>query len=375
MQVYASYASTIVSLLDLHPVPWTTSQSTETTSSPSLEILEAGTGHGSLTLHIAREIAAANPPPLTINAPQIQKEDSTRTVKSTKPQVDQDLEGAWNDWKRTRKAVLHTVEKVEANRWHAEKVVRGFRQGLYWPHVDFYVGDVRTWVEDRLKQRRDRRRTPPSPESDAAGGFLDYVLLDMPGVETQLRHVHTAMPEGAKLVVFAPSVTQIGQCIRIIQEASLPLRMEKVLELGEGISNGRQWDVRMVRPRRLDDSASEKPTSPAPAAGPTEVEPQAATSASEEITISSESAAADERELPVQEESTDEPVMICRPLVGERTIGGGFIGLFKKMSPESVAVDAQWRRSQTGMVYAESLRESGWLVIKETTSIGDLRGM
>ncbi|KAK4936309.1 hypothetical protein LTR10_022786 [Elasticomyces elasticus] len=348
MQVYASYASTIVSLLDLHPVPWTTSQSTETTSSPSLEILEAGTGHGSLTLHIAREIAAANPPPLTINAPQIQKEDSTRTVKSTKPQVDQDLEGAWNDWKRTRKAVLHTVEKVEANRWHAEKVVRGFRQGLYWPHVDFYVGDVRTWVEDRLKQRRDRRRTPPSPESDAAGGFLDYVLLDMPGVETQLRHVHTAMPEGAKLVVFAPSVTQIGQCIRIIQEASLPLRMEKVLELGEGISNGRQWDVRMVRPRRLDDSASEKPTSPAPAAGPTEVEPQAATSASEEITISSESAAADERELPVQEESTDEPVMICRPLVGERTIGGGFIGLFKKMSPESVAVDAQWRRSQTG---------------------------
>jgi len=336
MQVYASYASTIVSLLDIHPVPWTPSQSTEPASSPSMEILEAGTGHGSLTMHVAREIAAANPPPLTINVPRIQKEDVTRTIESTRPQIDQDLERAWTDWKATRRAVLHTVEKVEANRWHAEKVVRGFRQGLYWPHVNFYVGDVRTWTEEQLVRRQERE-------------FLDYVLLDMPSVETQLKHVHAAMREGAKLIVFAPSVTQIGECARIIQEASLPLRMEKVLELGEGISNGRQWDVRMVRPRRHKDTASSDSTAPPSPAEPTTVEPLAATSAGgEEVTRTAEGEIEDEREVSVQEESTGEPVMICRPLVGERTIGGGFIGVFKKMSPELVALEAQWRRSQTG---------------------------
>lgn len=271
-------------------------------------------------------------------------------MKPTKPQLDQDLERAWNEWKSKRRALLHTVEKVEANRWHAEKVVRGFRQGLYWPHVDFHVGDVRTWVENQLKRRCEKSW---ALSSAATGEFLDYVLLDMPSVEAQLKHVHSAMREGAKLIVFAPSVTQIGQCARVIQEASLPLRMEKVLELGEGISNGRHWDVRMVRPRRHDDSASRKSASPAPVAESPETDPPIAAPAPEEsTTVDSDTAERDtagELRLPTQEEPLDEPVMVCRPLVGERTIGGGFIGLFKKMSPESVAVEAQWRRSQTGM--------------------------
>ena len=60
----------------MHPVPWTEDQST---ASPSLEILEAGTGHGSLTLHVSRAIAAANPPPLTIAVPQVNRDDSKRT--------------------------------------------------------------------------------------------------------------------------------------------------------------------------------------------------------------------------------------------------------------------------------------------------------
>lgn len=54
--IYASYAASIVDLLDIHPSP-------STFSGHRLEILDAGTGHGSLALHLARAIASANPPP------------------------------------------------------------------------------------------------------------------------------------------------------------------------------------------------------------------------------------------------------------------------------------------------------------------------
>ncbi|KAK5271469.1 hypothetical protein LTR99_001375 [Exophiala xenobiotica] len=339
--VYANYASTIVSLLDIHPVPWTEDQSSP---SPSLEILEAGTGHGSLTLHVSRAIAAANPPPLTIAIPQMSRDDSKRAPTETEKALTQ----AWTDWKQTRRAVLHTVEKVEANRWHAEKIVRGFRQGLYWPHVDFYAGDVSGWIQDRLAARRDQGHSWNPLSKPDTDGFLDYVLLDMPGVHTQLKHVHAAMREGAKLIVFTPSVTQIGDCARVIQEASLPLAMERVLELGEGVSNGRRWDVRRVLPRNKNkDSSKIRQASSATAAVEPDLEKQPS-DAEEGSESSPAKEATDVLADRLPEDEQDEPVMICRPLVGERTMGGGFIALFRKISPESAALAAQWRRGQTG---------------------------
>jgi len=336
--VYANYASTIVSLLDMHPVPWTEDQST---ASPSLEILEAGTGHGSLTLHVSRAIAAANPPPLTIAVPQVNRDDSKRTPT----EAEKTLTQAWTEWKQTRRAVLHTVEKVEANRGHAEKIVRGFRQGLYWPHIDFYAGDVSGWIQHQLALRRNRGRSwnPLSKPDDDS--FLDYVLLDMPGVQTQLKHVHAAMREGAKLIVFTPSVTQIGDCARVIQEASLPLAMERVLELGEGISNGRRWDVRRVLPRNKDNSNIRQASSATAVEPDLEKQPSDAEDGSESRTAKETIDALADR-LP--EDEPEEPVMVCRPLVGERTMGGGFIALFRKITPESAALAAQWRRGQTG---------------------------
>nr|BAJ98614.1 predicted protein [Hordeum vulgare subsp. vulgare] len=63
--IYSEYAETIVSLLDIHATPFRSEDDAhETFSPPPLEILDSGTGHGSLTLHLARAIANANPPPL-----------------------------------------------------------------------------------------------------------------------------------------------------------------------------------------------------------------------------------------------------------------------------------------------------------------------
>ncbi|KIW17236.1 hypothetical protein PV08_04427 [Exophiala spinifera] len=338
--VYANYASSIVSLLDIHPIPWT-GDGNSSTSRP-LEILEAGTGHGSLTLHVSRAIASANPPPLGIPIPHYHKNELQRPEA---PTIETGLREAWSQWKQNRHAVLHTVEKVEANRWHAEKIVRGFRQGLYWPHVDFYAGDVSHWVQAQFSRRKSRTWNPLASTSD--DGFLDYVLLDMPGVHTQLQHVSKAMRDDAKIIVFTPSVTQIGECARAIQDSNLPLAMERVLELGEGISTGRRWDVRMVFPRKYKDHAK-----PPAAEHVTDIETDKNPLGVEQKEMDEGDVEKDATEAlagRLPEEQPDEPVMICRPLVGERTMGGGFIAFFKKISPESAAAAAEWRRGQTGL--------------------------
>ncbi|KIX01867.1 uncharacterized protein Z518_09594 [Rhinocladiella mackenziei CBS 650.93] len=342
--VYSSYASTIVSLLDINPEPFQDELASRRPSYPPLEILEAGTGHGSLTLHVARAIAAANPPPLAANLPPVPSIDKKRGETPAKVESQETLNRAWAEWKQTRKAILHTVEKVAANRFHAEKIVRGFHQGLYWPHVDFYVGDVKNWVEQQLKLRRGRSRHPLSTDENE---FLDYVLLDMPNVHNQLQHIHPAMRDGAKLIVFAPSVSQIGDCARVIQDSHLPLIMEKVLELGEGVSNGRRWDVRFVKPRKLGNKS--KCSTPAPA--PVDPEPENELSKTDEEDgrdPANEQETSEAAPVPESEDQSDEPVMICRPLVGERTFGGGFIALFRKTSPESGTLAAEWRQSLAG---------------------------
>ncbi|KAK8141512.1 hypothetical protein G3M48_010384, partial [Beauveria asiatica] len=63
--IYPSDAATIVSLLDLHPVRPGEEDENDDEGQPDdgpFEVFEAGTGMGSLSLHIARALHAANPP-------------------------------------------------------------------------------------------------------------------------------------------------------------------------------------------------------------------------------------------------------------------------------------------------------------------------
>jgi len=113
------------------------------------------------------------------------------------------------------------------------------------------------------------------------------------------------------------------------------------VELGEGISNGRRWDVRMVMPRKRSDAAAESENEKSLPAG----QDGDGTNVGQQ---DSEDAAPPSPSILDEAMAQDEPVMVCRPLVGERTFGGGFVALFRKVSPESAAMAAQWRRGQTG---------------------------
>lgn len=151
----------------------------------------------------------------------------------------------------------------------------------------------------------------------------------MPGVHQQIEQVSRAMKAGALLVVFVPSVTQVADCVRTIQERQIDLQLEKVLELGEGISNGRVWDVRLARKRakraRNGDALAVGPP-PSQGLGDGEapvVEENGLYEKPELLELAEEDLAAE-----------DEPVMVCRPKVGRMTIGGGFLGIWRKEDPD-----------------------------------------
>lgn len=103
-----------------------------------------------------------------------------------------------------------------------------------------------------------------------------------------------ALKPGGSLLVFCPSVTQIIECIKDIKKRKLPLFMEKTVEVGSAIGvGGREWDVRPIKPRALQKS---------------------------EI-------------LEAGLETADDEgwEMICRPKVGVRIAGGGFVGQFQRI--------------------------------------------
>ncbi|KAE8148307.1 adenine-N(1)--methyltransferase [Aspergillus avenaceus] len=323
--IYAADANLIVSLLDIHVAP---SAEGEEAHAP-LEILESGTGHGSLTLHLARAIQAANsnPPPLPIPSqiqylhgrpvrpdekPETEKSDS----QNEQPTVDP-IQQQWDDWRVQRKAVIHTVDVSPKFSAHAEKVVRGFRRGLYAGNVDFYVGHVENWISEQKRLRAPTgllNRTQKSAEP-----FLSYAILDMPSAHQRIPHVAPILKENGVLTVFMPSITQIGDCVDLIRREKLPFILEKVVELGAGISSGRQWDVRFaVKKSRADPSSWNDPSESSDGT----VQPEGE-SPEEGLT---EGVAA-----PEEVSRGDDSVLVCRPKVGSRIVGGGFVGLWRRV--------------------------------------------
>lgn len=297
--IYASYAASIVDLLDIHPSP-------STFSGHRLEILDAGTGHGSLALHLARAIASANPPPPDAPFPRLRQSSSGLEDASVDAPEHAEQLTTWSDYRDSRKAVIHTIEVSMRTSLYAETVIRGFRQGLYWPHIDFHAASVGEWVQEHVTKR---------------GSFLSYALLDLPDVHAQLASVATALLTDGKLLVFAPSITQIGECEQVIQENNLPLRLLKVHELGEGISTGRDWDVRLVTPR-----------------------------ARERVPKDDDASSNDDEESPgeLSEEDVTAPqsprkVWVMRPRVGKKVIGGGFVGLWRKRREMSSTSESEGR--------------------------------
>jgi hypothetical protein len=273
-QIYPHHASFIVSLLDLNlSQPSEEDYDPETNKLlPPLEIFEAGTGMGSLTLHLARALNAANPavPPMLRDAlctARYKSEDYSL-------ELSEEVQAAYDSYRSNRRAVLHTLDQNAKHSRAADKLVRQFCRSLYYPTVDFHVGSIGDYITSRLAE------TDQQP-------FLSHAILDLPSVEDYASPVIQALQPNGLLVVFSPSISQIARFQAWVAQTKQPVRQERVIELevsttADGVldtGGGKEWDVKTVIPR------------------------------------------ADPQGVPVQ---------VMRPKVGDRLSGGGFVGVFRR---------------------------------------------
>jgi tRNA (adenine57-N1/adenine58-N1)-methyltransferase len=305
-QIYPSDTNLIVSLLDIH----VDRPSSIVDDSPPLEILEGGTGHGALTLHLARAIHAGNPPlpTFTSYSSNEESEDPVYQGDSLADLQDSNLEF----WKKSRRAIVHTLDISKQHSKHAKKIVEGFKGGMYAGNVEFHVGDVSPWLE---QQKALRKTEDP---------FLSHVFLDMPNADRQLASVAPVLHVNGVLAVFNPSITQIVDCVETIRKHKMPYLLDQVIELGAGTI--REWDVRAVKPRATIKKADEG-TSPE-------------TLTPEELIDPVKGQEARDDELTEDTANDDNKwAMICRPKVGQQVVGGGFLGLWRRMEKSGSAFE------------------------------------
>lgn len=303
-----------------------------------MEILEAGTGHGSLTLHLARAVHAANSHSDLVKSQEnstheidwAQDTDMTRDLARRRGPLDNGQSRLVQHLRR--QAIIHTIDLNENHSQHAQRiVVNGFRQGLYSRDIDFHVGDgmclselccisfltlqlVSEWIAQRMTSRG------PANEEDRLP-FLSHAILDMPDAQRHVETLASALKVNGGLLVFNPSITQIMSVVHLIKQRYLPLQLDRVLELGPYLTGGKEWDVRSVKPR-----------------GIIHVEENAGTTRPYQVEKLS-TATRDDGETCLRNEEVRKAVakasegheMVCRPKVGYLVQGGGFAAFFRKM--------------------------------------------
>ena len=305
---------------------------------PSLEILEAGTGHGALTLYLARAIHAANAPQLEGKANLGPSEGHGSTWNDPDITVDEDSHGSntvnkravgygreerpgnlYKHFEDQRRAVIHTVDISSKHSTRGKEIVEGFRQGMYAGDVEFHVGDVSNWIDEQILSRRSNLKEEP---------FLSQIILDMPSIEHHVRKAASVLHVNGSLMAFNPSISQIVTIVDMVKRQCLPLHLERVLELGPNMTAGREWDVRFVKSR--DETRS----------GIAEVaelviDRDKGTSGDnpeqDAVVKATEIEERDHEETQALGKQDTGWRMVCRPKVGQRVLAGGFLGVWKKM--------------------------------------------
>ena len=295
--MYPADANFIVSLLDIHA---TASPAVEDTG-PCLEILEAGTGHGALTIHLARAIHAAN-----ASVSSVAGLGESPLGENSRPR---------------RQAVVHTVDVSSQVSKHAKSLVHGFRRGLYSNDIQFYVSDVSEWI-DRRQLRAEGEKT-----------FLSHIILDMPDSYKQIEKVASVLHPYGNLILFNPSITQIIAAVEEIKKYNIAVYLDRVLELGPTMTGGKEWDIRAVKPRALGQAESMngkamRTKEILPNSAENNTEPSALEGTSDEGSIEGFEEDIEETEALGYEQQGYR--MVCRPKAYARVVGGGFVGLWKK---------------------------------------------
>lgn len=273
------------------------------------EVFEAGTGMGSLSLHIARAIHAANPPVPAQLRHALRSSPLARNVATAGGVLElaPDEAALLAAYKASRRAVLQTLDRNGKHTRAAYKIVRNFRRAQYLADVDFHVDSIDRYVSARL---------------EASGGrpVFARAVLDLPAAqEPALGKLIRALRTNGVLVLFNPSISQIAEFQAWALETKAEVQLEKVLELPttstadgvrDGGCGGRHWDVKIVKPK------------PAPGEAVREE---------------------------VEDGATEpESVVVMRPKVGGRVAGGGFIAVYRKwpagssrLQPEEPEAEAE----------------------------------
>lgn len=326
-----------------------------------------------MTLHIAKAIHGYN-----------EKARVTRRLE--------DATGPHESLPDMREAILHTTDIVQKHAEHARNIVHGFRHGLYASNIDFHVGSMedffkRTGEKESFHQRGQSHaqedsadsieleqgeaaivvseatqsalpetQSPDSisPEDDTPSSdppsteispspptstytppqpsippFLSHIIIDTQSAHKHLELATKHLLPGGKIITFNPSITQIGECTELIKRLNLPLDPETVLELGQNISGGRVWDVRAITPRLEERRAEQARTKEAKRKA---MESAAAGESKGQANIDALSdTEAVEEEAAKKAVEEQKFVMVCRPKVGKVIIGGGFVGVWRKL--------------------------------------------
>ena len=293
---------------------------------PELEILEAGTGHGSLAMYLAQRLQAANPavPPAVFYEAR----------KQARGEAELSLP-ALEHYKSRRRAVLHTVEKRTEVSVHARKVIASFRGALYAPHIDMYTGDVSSWLEARLDAQGVDAHGAKLP-------FLRHVLFDLDDALHCTELATPAVHPDGTILTFCPSISQVQDLVQLVRDQKLPLVLDRVLELSSHTSGGRDWDVRVatIRSSLKANGTDEAGVEAAAHLEPDEHDTASAESSDQDLDSSSEQSEPpqiDPTSAEFAEGATGRGVryaMVSRPKLLGLHMRGAFIAVLRKRWPD-----------------------------------------
>lgn len=251
--IYTFDAASIVTLADLHIDFPELTEDGQLKESP-LQFLEAGTGHGSLTLAICQRIHAGN---------------------------------AYYKTHGVKGAILHSIDNTQAHSVRGSRNLTTFRRGIYANDVEFHVANSPTqWLLENAGPWRSLEKFEEDASEDDRKEFLSGAFLDMADLTSNIQAISEALKQDSPFILFSPSVTQLLDVLKTVKQSHGQIKLTHIrtIQLVPGAGGGLQdWDLRYTEIRKSGEEG-----------------------------------------------------VVCRPRVGSRVVGGGFVAIFKKLPNEAI---------------------------------------
>ncbi len=221
--IYPYDAAAIVTLADLHyDFPELTNDN-QLVGSP-IQILEAGTGHGSLALAICSRLHPTN---------------------------------CFLQKFNVRGGILHSIDCNVNHSRRGEITLEHFKRGMYRDDVKFHLAESPVdWLQNHSEGWKLLEKHDESESFEDKEGFLSAAFLDMPEISSNVSQISKNLKQDASLVIFCPSVTQILEVIKTIKDSEGEIKLSHIrtIQLAPGMGGGLQdWDVRFTHIRASNE--------------------------------------------------------------------------------------------------------------------------